>query len=83
MTKPDAATAILASHQRHAIAMSKQTPDLCSCNAEVFPVPGPESIQVRRDRAFAAHQREALRALVPMRGDVDLPGKGQPEGERP
>lgn len=50
----------LAAHQVEASGMNVSTPDRCTCGAEVWPERGDEYADVRRRRAFAKHQAQAL-----------------------
>lgn len=56
----DEASAILAGHQIEGRGMSHGAPDTCTCGAQTWPERGDEDVMVRRHRAFAQHQAEAL-----------------------
>jgi len=54
--------ALIATHSKESWGMSPNTPDKCTCGAEVYPDPycydeqsGYVDISIRRNRAFAEH----------------------------
>jgi hypothetical protein len=56
----EALAGVLGAHQIVARGLTINTPDECSCGAEVGYEAGDEDVSMRRHRAFAQHQRDAL-----------------------
>lgn len=53
---------ILTAHQKVSMGMTSGSPDTCKCGERLYPKPADDEVTVRRDKAFAAHQADALLA---------------------
>lgn len=63
---------ILAQHRRASQGMTYGSPDRCLCGEKVYPESGGEDVDVRRHRAFAAHQAKVLDAHPALEAGVTL-----------
>lgn len=59
-TNRDRIAATLSRHQPVTTGMTYNSPDVCACGTKTLPVKGDEYPEIRRARAFAAHQADVL-----------------------